>query len=84
MAGKFRCRPSELLNVSHSVEAFYLDRAVYTFGSHMEADLEEATKSTGKKADKPEVTKMKRERRLALWMQSSDGPKFRDPNVEGM
>ncbi len=37
-------RPSILLGVADETMAFFLDRAVYYFGSSVEADVEEAEK----------------------------------------
>lgn len=86
MASKFRVRPSEFLGMENKLEAYYLDKAVYHFGTAFDADIEEASKSTGKTPDKPDMTKMKRERRVAKWLDDGTGPtpqqRFRDPAGE--
>lgn len=50
MAREFRTRPSALLGVADSYHAFSLDRAVWTFGTAVEADMEAAEKHLPKKA----------------------------------
>ena len=86
MATKFQTRPSQFLGISDTLQAFFFDKAVFYFGSTIEADLEEYTKDRStKNPDKPEVKKRKREMRLAVWLTepNEEGkPKFRDPNVE--
>lgn len=84
MSTKWQVRPSELLGLDHVVEAYFFDKAVYYFGVTMEADVEEYSSSKGKKADKPEMTKMKRERRVNEWLNDGSTPqakRFRDPNM---
>jgi hypothetical protein len=77
-----------LLSVENDAAAFYFDRAVYTFGVTFDADMEEATKSKGKKPDTPEQTKRKQENRLAKWLDDGSTPRaaqpkrFRDPAAE--
>ena len=43
MAKAFRARPSELLGVEDDFDAFRLDRAVYRFGTHVDAALDKVT-----------------------------------------
>lgn len=45
----YRCRPSELYGIEGQPEAFYFDRAVGTFGVHLEAKLAEV-ENHGKKS----------------------------------
>jgi hypothetical protein len=78
-------RPSDFLAIENSLEAFYFDSAVYLFGVEFESDIEESTKSRGKKPDSPEMQQKKRERRVAKWVadgNSDTTPRFRDPNIE--
>jgi hypothetical protein len=84
MAKAFQCRPSSLLGIDHTVEAFFFDKAVFYLGTTIEDDIEEYTKDRSTKTpDRPEIKQAKRERRMAVWM-NSDGEgnrKFRDPAV---
>lgn len=50
MAREFRTRPSALLGVADSYHAFSLDRAVWVFGSAVEAGMDDAEKHLPKKA----------------------------------
>jgi hypothetical protein len=66
------------------MQAYYFDKAVYLFGTTFDADIEEYSKSKGKKPDKPQQTQQKRERRIAAWLadESDSTPavkRFRDP-----
>lgn len=45
----YRCRPSELLGIVEQPLAFFFDRAVRTFGAHVERELEKA--GAGKKSE---------------------------------
>jgi len=42
MANRLRCRPSALLGVTDSWVAFCTDRALFTFGTTVEGDMDEA------------------------------------------
>lgn len=52
MAKNYGCRPSTLLALSDPLAAFYLDRAVATFGMRVDAALEEAKNRKGSDASK--------------------------------
>lgn len=84
MSTRWQTRPSELLGVDDVLHAFWFDEAIYYFGTEFENDLEESTKSKGKKPDSPEMTAQKRQRRLDKWLEGSPGsaPRFRDPNQQ--
>lgn len=70
----YRCRASELVNITHPVQAFYLDRAVWTFGTSLEAALN-ACDDGKKKA--PQI-KASKQRVLHTWLEmGSQG--FRAP-----
>lgn len=43
MAKAFSCRPSEILAIQSDLEAFRLDRAVYRFGTHVDAALDKVS-----------------------------------------
>lgn len=79
---KWRTRPSDFLGITHKTKAYYLDKAVYLFGTTFDADLEEYTKPRGKKPDSAQQTKAKRERRIAAWLADDSTPqtkRFREP-----
>jgi hypothetical protein len=83
IATRFHTRPSSILGIDHLVDAYIFDKAVLHFGTTLEEDLEESAKSRGKTADKPEVTKDKKQKRLAVWLNVDEQGKkqFRDPAV---
>lgn len=74
MSKSLRKSPSELLDIRHPVRAFYFDRAVWMFGTTLEADLEAA----GEGSSKPKVIKAKQQMVLATWMGGGKGL-YRDP-----
>jgi hypothetical protein len=88
MSTKWRVRPSQFLAIENDVAAFYFDKAVYSFGVTFDADIEEHSKSRGKKPDTEEQTKRKREQRMARWLADGSTPasaqprRFRDPAAE--
>lgn len=40
MAQAYRCRPSEILQIDEPLTAFYLDRAVHTFGGRVQQEID--------------------------------------------
>ena len=42
MAGSYHCRPSQLLGVEDTYDAFVLDQAIFHFGTEVEAQLDKA------------------------------------------
>jgi len=50
MARAYRVRPSELLGLADEAQAFSFDRAVWTFATAVEADMEAAEKRLPKSA----------------------------------
>jgi hypothetical protein len=62
MSNAYHTPPSKLYGITHPVTAFYFDRAVWVFGSTMDADLEESTKNVKKNREAAI------ERRVGLWM----------------
>lgn len=73
MAKSLRKSPSELLNIRHPVRAFYFDRAVWLFGTTLEADLEAA--ADGVKKEK--AARAKQQMVLATWLGGKG--MYRDP-----
>lgn len=74
MSKSLRKSPSELLNVIHPVRSFYFNRAVWVFGTSLEADLEAAAEG-GKKE---KVIKARQQMVLATWLGPVKGM-YRDP-----
>lgn len=68
--------PSELLRIANSAKAFFFDRAVWLFGSTLEAEMEAVTKNV----TKAKVAEAKQQAVLAKWLAPS-GVKglYRDP-----
>ena len=85
MAKTFRTRPSEFLVIDHPVQAFYFDRAVFSFGTSFDNDMDEQEQGRGKRPPKPAEVKLKKQRRLRKWLEDEDsGPQqFRDPALGG-
>lgn len=65
LSKSYRCRPSDLLNITHPVQAFYFDRAVWYFGTSLEGALAEV--EDGKK--KAGQIKAARTRLLHTWLE---------------
>jgi hypothetical protein len=74
----YTCRPSELYGIEHPVQKLFFDRAVWVFGSTLEADLEESGKSRGKKPKSEKQTNAARMKVLALWL-GAEAAGFRTP-----
>lgn len=66
-------RPSELCFIHDEVTAWCFDRAVHFFGSHVDADLKQATSG----AKKDSEARQKYQRTLAKWLGTQQ--QFRDP-----
>ncbi len=67
MAQTFSVRPSEVLGVVDEVVAFFVDRAVFYFGTSVEADVEQAEKSRKTEGAK----QLARTVRMNSWLQMS-------------
>jgi hypothetical protein len=74
LAKIYKTRPSELLGVHDELAAFYLDRAVATFGSLVENEMHSA--GEGKKEKQAE---MARNLVLVKWIPELLKGKFREP-----
>jgi hypothetical protein len=77
---QFRCRPSEILGVTEQPAAFYFDRAVFTFGSALESELEKAGQSKGKSKKTDSQIAMARQQIMARWLGTQ---RFADPAKRG-
>lgn len=76
-AKKFSCKPSELLGIESQPQAFYFNRAVFTFGTALEAELERAGQTRGKKKKNEQQIAMARQRVMTRW--GIVEQKFADP-----
>lgn len=76
MAEKFQCRPSELLGLQgDAVTAFYVDRALYRFGTAIDAEMEKAAE----KGKTDQSRAMKQQMVLNRWLRAEGGGRFKDP-----
>lgn len=92
MAQEFHCLPSDIVGVSHPVQAFFFNRAVSTFGWTVEEELEKATQTGGKgRTSGQKIAEQKRRAKLKQWLRDPDEitkaaaatkeRKFRDPAI---
>lgn len=78
MAKTFQCLPSELIHIEDPLDAFRFDRAVWTFGTALTAELNNCKGKTDKEIER------KQERILRKWIPESAGPeKFAEPPLKG-
>lgn len=78
MSQKLRVTPSELLHLDNPVLAYCFDRAVWLFGSSVEAELN-AVESSGKN---PKSVPGRKQMVLNKWIPAKNGNargRFRDP-----
>lgn len=73
LAKQWGVRPSELLSIAYELDAYFLDRAITTFGMSVEADLDKA--STDAKNSKKAA--QARARVLDKWLETET--RYRDP-----
>jgi hypothetical protein len=75
MSKSYRCRPSDLLDLEDPFDAFRLDRAVWTFGTELTAELNKVEGKNDKEIRK------KQERILKRWIPEANQmpTKFREP-----
>ncbi len=72
----YHSRPSEIFGVDHPVQALFFDRAVYMFGTQVEADMDQASQ----KAKKSTQANAARLRALNKWLGIEHGA-FRTPTI---
>lgn len=76
MADTYHCRPSELLGLQGDpVTAFYVDRALFAFGTTIDSELEKAAEKGKTDASRA----MKQQMVLNRWLRAEGGGRFRDP-----
>jgi hypothetical protein len=74
MAQKYSTTPSELLDISHPVDAYYLNRAVWRFGTAMDQDVDTAV-NKAKDKQKQDVAN----RTMAKWLGADTSGAYGDP-----
>lgn len=73
MAKTWKTKPSEILRIQDELHAYFLDRAVTTFGMAVEAELDEASANA---KDSKKATQA-RKRIMDKWLDIT--PSYRDP-----
>lgn len=68
------------MGVTDQPTAFYLDRAIYTFGMALEEELEQASQSRGRARKTETQIAMARQQILARWLGTQ---RFADPASRG-
>ena len=75
MSQSLHTQPADLLAISNSLHRFFFNRAIYRFGSMLDAELEEISN----KAKKAGSAQAKQKMRLALWLDEGQGGLYKDP-----
>lgn len=71
-----RTRPSDILGLSDKIQCYYFDKAVWIFGTEVEADIERSSA----KAKTDRGREQKRIQVLRKWIpEFSEQRKFKDP-----
>lgn len=74
MSQKMGVRPSDLFDIDHPLHRFFFDRAVVSFGTAFDADIEEAGHKTKTRGQAKQAVA----RRVAVWLGTDQGA-YRDP-----
>jgi hypothetical protein len=69
------------MGVTDQPAAFYLDRAVFTFGSALEAELDQVSQTKGKKKQSEGQIALARQQVMARWLGTKR--RFADPVKRG-
>lgn len=77
LAKAYMTRPSEIYGIRDEVTAYSFDKAVYMFGSNLDAELKKA----GKDAKSDAQANGRRQRVLAKWLGGKQ--QFKDPAAGG-
>lgn len=88
LAKAYHTRPSELLGVHDGLAAFHLDAAIWSFGSELDAALDEAVNppQKGRSKVKPLSPAQQHLRTMAVlekWLGVTGLKKYRDPAIRG-
>lgn len=75
----YKTKPSELMHIEDEVTAYYLDRAVFTFGTALEAELDKAGQTKGKQKKSQTQVQMAKQMVLNRWLSDPGEQKFADP-----
>lgn len=76
LAKAYRTPPSELYFIHDEIAAWSFNRAVFMFGSELEAELQAA----GDGAKNQMQAQTRRQRVMALWLGAEAPQQFKDPN----
>ena len=77
LAKAYMTRPSEIYGVRDEVAAYSFDKAVYMFGSNLDAELQKA----GREAKSDAQANGRRQRVLAKWLGTK--AQYKDPSAGG-
>lgn len=75
MAKEFQARPSELYGIHDDYDAFCFDRAVYTFGTYVESEVEKA----GEQGKTKDQRKKNAEAKLKALLSGKKEKQYADP-----
>lgn len=73
MAKAYHLRPSEIYGITDEIAAWSFDRAVFLFGSELQAELEEASSGAKNKGQ----ARQRQQRVLSKWLGGKQ--QFKDP-----
>lgn len=79
LATRYRVRPSELLDIEHSYDAYCLDEAVMTFCAGVEQKLEAVPTPKGKKGSERRQRNQQAMLNRVLGIEDKAPNKFKDP-----
>lgn len=82
---RMRCLPSDFLGLLGSIERYYFDRAVWAFGSAVQAELDqvEEAASRGKSKTSPKTIQARKQMVLNKWIPAPESTKgrYKDPAI---
>jgi hypothetical protein len=85
----FHCRPSELLGLEDKLIAYFFDRGIWFFGSHVESEVDKAGEGAARgvksKGNREALVNGARQRALDKLLDGKTAKsKFRDPMASGV
>lgn len=84
MSSKYSSRPSELLGITCDIQAFYLDRACWLYGTQLDSQIENAVRNAKNDVAKKTAAHQALSKAMAKGKQNPGGQgqvqrQFRDP-----
>lgn len=80
-----RCKPSDLLGLQGSIAQYYFDRAVWAFGSAVQAELDavEDAATRSKSKTSPKTIQARKQMVLNKWIPAPESTKgrYKDPAI---